>query len=143
MNATESHHVACARCGTLNRVPVARLTDDPVCGSCKQPLLDGKPLTLGDADFDAFVDRTQLPVVVDFWAPWCSPCRMMAPAFEQAAHQMKGRAVFVKVDSDVNPRLSARFAIRSIPSLIRLHQGQEVRRTAGALPAAQIAQFAA
>lgn len=143
MSTTDTRHVACARCGTLNRVPSARLTDDPVCGSCQQALLDGQPLTLGDADFDTFVERTQLPVVVDFWAPWCGPCRMMAPAFEQAARQMKGRAVFVKVDTDINPRLAARFAIRSIPSLVRLQQGTEVRRTAGALPAAQIAQFAA
>ena len=134
--------VACAHCGTTNRVPAERLADDPVCGHCGQALLSGEPVELNDAQFDAFVARTGLPVVVDFWAPWCGPCRQMAPQFAQAAAQLKGRAVLVKVNSDDNPRAAQRFGIRSIPTLVKLQGGQETARLAGARPAAQIAQFA-
>ncbi len=140
--STTSRHIACARCGALNRVPAERLGDDPSCGSCQAPLLDGRPVELGDADFDRFVSRTELPVVVDFWAPWCGPCRAMAPAFAQAAGALKGQVVLVKVNSDDNPRLSARFGIRSIPTLVRLDGGREAGRTSGALPAGQIVGFA-
>jgi thioredoxin 2 len=137
-----STHVACAACGALNRIPSERLSEDPSCGQCHQPLLSGQAIELGDADFDRFANRTQLPIVVDFWAPWCGPCRMMAPAFAQAAASLKGQAVLVKVNSDDNPQLAARFGIRSIPTLIRLKAGQETGRTSGALPAGQIASFA-
>jgi thioredoxin 2 len=139
---TPTAHVACAHCGAVNRVPTARLADDPQCGRCHQPMLDGQPLELSDANFDAVVGQTTLPVVVDFWAAWCGPCRAMAPQFEQAARQLKGRALLVKVDTDANPRVAGRFAIRSIPTLLRLQAGQEVRRQAGTLPAAQIVAFA-
>jgi thioredoxin 2 len=135
-------HIACPHCGALNRVPAQRLGDAPDCGACHQPLLDGQPLNLGDADFDRYVSRTELPVVVDFWAPWCGPCRMMAPAFEQAAQQLRGQAVLVKVNSDESPQLAARFGIRSIPTLVRLDHGRESARTSGALPAGQIVAFA-
>jgi thioredoxin 2 len=139
---TDKPHIACAHCGSVNRVPSARLADDPVCGRCSQPLLPGAPVELGDAQFEAFVARTELPVVVDFWAPWCGPCRTMAPAFAQAAAQLKGRAVFVKVNSDDNPRSAGRFGIRSIPTLVKLQGGREVARQSGALPAGQIVAFA-
>jgi len=135
-------HVACAHCGALNRVPAERLGDDPSCGSCKAALLDGRPVELGDADFERVVARTELPVVVDFWAPWCGPCRMMAPAFEQAARSLKGQALLVKVNSDDSPQLAARFGIRSIPTLVRLSGGREAGRLSGALPAGQIVAFA-
>jgi thioredoxin 2 len=135
-------HVACAACGALNRVPGERLAEDPSCGHCQQALLSGQVLELGDADFDRFVRRTQLPVVVDFWAPWCGPCKMMAPAFAQAAMGLKGQAVLVKVNSDDNPHLAARFGIRSIPTLVRMNAGQETARLSGALPAGQIMGFA-
>ncbi len=137
-----SVHVACAHCGTPNRLPAHRLGDDPTCGRCRAALLDGHPVELTDANFESFTRHTQLPVLVDFWAPWCGPCRMMAPAFEQAAAQLKGRALLVKVNSDDNPHTAARFGIRSIPTLIRLAQGQEVRRQSGALPTSQIVALA-
>ena len=138
---TASLHIVCAHCRATNRVPSARLGEDPVCGRCGDALLDGRPIELGDADFDAVTAGTELPVLVDFWAPWCGPCRTMAPQFEQAARELKGRALFVKVNSDDHPKVSQRFAIRSIPTLVRLQRGQEVARRSGALPAAQIVAF--
>jgi thioredoxin 2 len=135
-------HIACPHCAATNRIPAARLSEDPVCGRCGQPLLDGRPMELSDANFDRVVERSDLPVVVDFWAPWCGPCRQMAPQFEQAASTLKGRALLVKVNSDENPRTASRFGIRSIPTLVRLDRGREVGRVAGARPAGQIVQFA-
>lgn len=134
---------ACPHCGATNRLPVARLTEQPSCGRCHQPLLDGTPLALGDADFDAVLAASALPLVVDVWAAWCGPCRMMAPAFEQAGRQLAGRALFVKVDSDANPQLAARWGIRSIPTLLRFERGRETARVSGALPVAEILRFAA
>ena len=140
--ASTSTHVACPHCAALNRIPGARLGEDPVCGRCGQALLDGRPLALTDADFERVVARTELPVIVDLWAPWCGPCRGMAPAFEQAARELKGRALLVKVDTDANPHTAARFQVRSIPTLLKLQQGREVARISGAMPAAQIVRWA-
>ena len=139
---TDALHIACAQCAATNRVPAARLGEDPTCGRCGQALLAGEPVELTDANFEAVVGKTDLPVVVDFWAPWCGPCRMMAPAFEQAAAQLKGRALLVKVNSDDNPLTSSRFGIRSIPTLVKLDHGRELSRRSGALPAGQIVAFA-
>jgi len=135
-------HVACPSCGATNRVPSARLADDPVCGRCGAELLSGQPVELTDANFERVTRASGLPVVADFWAPWCGPCRTMAPQFAQAAAQLKGRALFVKVNSDDNPRTSAQFAVRSIPTLVKLHAGREVDRVSGAMPAAQVAAWA-
>ena len=140
--ATPRVHVGCPQCGAKNRIAASRLRDQPVCGRCGQALLDGQPLELTDANFDAVAQGTELPVVVDFWAPWCGPCRAMAPQFEQAAAQLRGQALLVKVNSDDNPAAAARFGIRSIPTLVRLERGREVARQSGALPAAQIVRFA-
>ena len=133
----------CPHCSAANRLPASRIDDAPVCGRCGEPLLIGQPIELGDADFDAVLAATQRPVLVDFWAAWCGPCRMMAPAFAHAGSQLAGRVLFVKVDSDANPGLTARFGIRSIPTLIRLHGGRETARQSGALPAAAIVALAA
>ena len=130
--------VVCPHCNAANRVPSDRAGDDPVCGKCGAPLLDGKPVALDDAGFERFVSRHELPVVVDFWAAWCGPCRAMAPQFEQAARQLKGIAVLAKVDSDASPAVSSRLAIRSIPTLVLFRAGKEVKRQAGAVQAAQI-----
>jgi thioredoxin 2 len=135
-------HVACPHCAATNRVPASRASQDPVCGRCGSALLEGKPVELGDAQFDAIAGKTDLPVLVDFWAPWCGPCRMMAPQFEQAARVLKGKALLVKVNSDEAPRLAARFAIRSIPTLVKLDRGREVARRSGALPATEITRWA-
>jgi len=139
---TDRIQLPCPHCGATNRLPTTRLGDDPACGRCGKPLLDGQPIALTDANFDAFVAAADLPVLVDFWAPWCGPCRMMAPAFEQAAKTLKGRALLVKVDSDDNPRTAARFAVRSIPTLVVLDHGREVKRQSGAVPAAAIVALA-
>jgi thioredoxin 2 len=135
-------HVGCPHCAATNRIPTERLVDDPVCGRCGQALLSGQPVELNDANFDKVVAASDLPVVVDFWAPWCGPCRQMAPQFEQAARTLKGKALFVKLNSDDNPRTSSRFGVRSIPTLVKLRRGDEVARVAGARPAGQIVQFA-
>jgi len=135
-------HVACPACGATNRFPAQRIDEGPSCGRCGQALLQGHPLELTDDSFDGVVAATRLPVLVDFWAPWCGPCRMMAPAFEQASRQLLGRALLVKVNSDDNPGLSRRYGIRSIPTLMRLDGGRESQRQSGAVPAAAIIAMA-
>lgn len=128
----------CPHCGATNRLPAERIDDSPSCGKCGQPLIDGQPIDLNDSNFDAVVDETGLPVLVDFWAAWCGPCQMMAPAFKQAAAQLKGRALLVKVNSDDSPELSRRYGIRSIPTLVKFVNGREVGRQSGAVPAGVI-----
>ena len=127
--------LACPRCLTANRVPAARLGDDPKCGKCGAPLLDGKPAALDDATFEPFVSRSELPVVVDFWAAWCGPCRMMAPAFEQAAGELKTRVRFAKLDTENAQGVAARYGIRSIPTMILYRAGREAARVSGAMDA--------
>ncbi len=134
--------LSCPHCSATNRLPAARIDEAPSCGRCGQPLLQGQVLELKDADFEAVTGATRLPVVVDFWAAWCGPCQMMAPAFKHAAAQLQGRALLVKVNSDDNPRLSQRFAIRSLPTLVRLQGGVETKRQSGAVPAAAIVALA-
>jgi thioredoxin 2 len=133
--------IVCAHCLKINRVPDGRTTEEPSCGHCHQLLLGAQPVALDDASFDAVVSKTELPVVVDFWADWCGPCRAMAPEFAKAAAQLKGRALFAKVDSDRSPQVSSRFGIRSIPTLLLLRGGREAKRQAGAAQAAHIVDW--
>ena len=126
-------HLVCANCLAVNRVPQERLEDGPKCGKCHMPLLEGKPVTLTGSNFDAFIERSDLPVAVDFWADWCGPCKVFAPVFAQAAAEQKGHVRFGKVDSDAEPALAQRYGIRSIPSLVLFRNGAEVDRVAGAL----------
>lgn len=130
----ESLHIACPACGARNRVPETRLTDAPNCGKCAAPLFSGHPLTLTDANFDAVVNGTDLPVVVDCWAAWCGPCQRFAPVFEEAVAKLEPRYRLAKLDTDANPAVSARLGIRSIPTLVVYQGGKEKARISGAMP---------
>jgi len=134
-------NAVCPDCGAVNRIPAARRDDAPQCGRCGQPLFPGRPVALGTAGFSRFTERNDLPVVVDFWATWCGPCRAMAPQFEQSARRLAGQVQFAKVDTDAEPELAGRFAIRSIPTVILLREGREVRRHSGAMSAGQLEQW--
>ena len=125
-------HVVCPHCHTTNRLPRARLDQGAKCGHCKQPLLEGRPFELTKAGFDRHVAKNDLPLVVDFWAPWCGPCRMMAPAYEEVATRLAPGVRLAKLDTEAEPEIAARFGIRSIPTLIAFKNGREVARRSGA-----------
>jgi thioredoxin 2 len=142
MNASnETLRIACPACHALNRVPAPRLADAPVCGRCKTRLFSGHPLTLDVEGFERHVVQSDLPVLVDFWAPWCQPCLMMAPHFEAAASELEPAFRLAKVDTEAQPALGARFAIRSIPTLVLFRGGREIARQSGAMGAADIARW--
>lgn len=134
--------LACPHCHRINRIPTDRLGDAPTCGQCQQALFTGQPVELDSASFDAHASRADLPLLVDFWAPWCGPCLAMAPTFAQAAGMLEPQAQLAKVDTEAQPALASRFGIRSIPTMILFLHGRELARQAGAMPAPAIVQWA-
>ncbi len=125
--------IACPSCHTLVRVPAGRLQEDPKCARCKESVQAEKPVTLDEGSFEAHVSKAGFPVLVDFWAPWCGPCRMMAPGLDKLAAERRSQLQVGKVNTDENPQLSGRFGIRGIPTLILFRDGAEVARQTGAL----------
>lgn len=133
--------IACPHCAALNRLPRARLADAPDCGRCHRAIFTGAPVALTSGDFDAHALRSELPLLVDFWAPWCGPCRTMAPQFEAAARSLEPQARLAKVDTEAEPTLGGRYGIRNIPTLVLLHAGREIARQSGAMGTDQIVRW--
>jgi len=134
-------HLVCPHCNATNRVPSDKLQAELNCGKCHQPLLAAHPDNLGEAAFNAQLVKSELPMVVDFWAPWCGPCRMMAPAYEKVSQDMQGKARFVKVNTEDEQGLAATYNIRSIPTLAVFAGGREIARQPGAMSAPDLARW--
>jgi len=133
--------ITCPSCGAVNRVPGEKLTQHPKCGRCKQELFTGHPVDLTSQNFTHVVNKTGIPVIVDFWASWCGPCKMMAPVFEKVTHNLEPKARFAKLNTEVSQNIATQYGIRSIPTLIIFKQGQEVARQAGAMDQSSLIQF--
>ena len=134
--------VVCPHCSKVNRIPAARLTEHPICGHCKQDIFTEEPLDSNGEQFVKHITRNHIPVLVDFWAPWCGPCKAMAPAFAQAAEQLEPGIRLIKVNTEANPEIGARYAIRSIPTMVIFRGGKEVARQSGAMSASSIVSWA-
>ena len=140
MSAT---HLVCPHCSGINSVPSERIAENPRCGKCHKSILDGIPANLSSQNFERFISKNDLPVVVDFWAAWCGPCKMMAPVFLQAASEMATQIRFAKVDTEQSHDIAGRYNIRSIPTLIIFRNGQEIDRVSGALDQAALTRWLA
>ncbi len=138
MTETRTATVACPFCETLNRVDLTRIGQHPKCGKCGKPILLDRPIAVSDASFDRVTTDTTVPVLVDFYADWCGPCKIMAPLLDDVARRKSGEVLVTKLDTDKNPATGMRFSIRGIPTLILFKQGKEVGRRVGAVPAADI-----
>jgi len=141
MSDKKTATVACPFCETLNRVDLTRIEQHPKCGQCGKPILLDRPIAISDASFERVTTDTTVPVVVDFYADWCGPCKIMAPLLDDVAHRRAGELLIVKLDTDRNPVTGQRFGIRGIPTLIAFRAGKEVGRRVGAVPPAELEAF--
>lgn len=133
--------IACPLDGSLNRVPRDRLGEAPKCGRCQTPLFQGKPLELTSTNFDQHAQKSDLPLVIDFWASWCGPCQMMAPNFAAAAGQLEPRVRLAKLNTETERAIASRYGIQGIPCMVMVRKGREIARIAGAMPASSIVEW--
>ena len=135
---SDTKHIVCPSCDAINRIPAAKIDARPACGKCRKPLFNQHPVKLHADNFQKHISKNDIPVVVDFWAPWCGPCKMMAPAFEQAAAQLEPYVRLAKLNTEEEQNIGARLNIRSIPTMVMFKKGKEIARQAGAMSAADI-----